>query len=179
MWLDLALLFVEPARLEAQALALAGRLRPHGCELVCGPLVGGALIGQRVAAVLGIPFVFAERSSERDAPGSGVRYAIPRELRARVSGRRVAIVDDAINLGSATRACARAIASLGGRVGAVGALVLREGAAAELVQTLPVPIEAIEAIETMRWNTWPKGECALCARGVTLETLPGDSDRGL
>jgi orotate phosphoribosyltransferase len=176
VWLDLALLFVEPARLEAQAMALAERLRPHGCELVCGPLVGGALIGQRIAAVLGIPFVFAARSSERDAPGFEVRYAIPRELRARVSGRRVAIVDDAINLGSATRACARAIASLGGRVGAVGALVLREGAAAELAQALAVPVEAIE---TMRWNTWPQGECVLCARGVTLETLPGDSDRGL
>src|SRR5687768_3251211 len=48
LWLALGLLFADPRRLRAAAGRLAERLRRYEPEVVCGPLVGGALVGQWV-----------------------------------------------------------------------------------------------------------------------------------
>src|SRR5688500_12190469 len=118
LWLALELLVVDQVRLRRAAVRLAERLAGHAPEAVCGPLVGGAWVGQLVARELGVPFVYAE---PRPAPPDAERrYAIPEALRTLLDGRRVAVVDDAISAGAATLAAAREVGQAGGVVVAVG-----------------------------------------------------------
>jgi nucleotide-binding universal stress UspA family protein len=100
LWLDLDSLFLRPAALLPVARELARRIGGHGVEAVVGPLVGGAFVAQMVAAELDACFALAERRVDVQ----GVTYAIPDAFHDHLRGRSVAIVDDAINAGSATRA---------------------------------------------------------------------------
>jgi orotate phosphoribosyltransferase len=74
-------------------------------EGVCGPLVGGAFLAQTVAAELKVEFYYTERVATTEGGGLySANYRLPDTLRQRISGKKVAIVDDAINAGSAMRA---------------------------------------------------------------------------
>ena len=161
-WLALGLLFADPRRLQHAAARLACQLRRYEADLVCGPLIGGALVGQWIAHELGLGFVYAEAR-----PPEG--YAIPAELHAAVSGRRAVVVDDVINAGSATLAGARAVESLGGRVVAAGALMVREGATLDLTRRLGAPVEALVSLS---WRVWPPPDCPLCRSGMAMTAIP-------
>jgi orotate phosphoribosyltransferase len=76
LWLELDALFWEPAPLEPLAGRLAELIRPHGPDVVCGPLVGGAFLAQLVATRLGVRFCHTERVG-----------GIPRGRRARSEER--------------------------------------------------------------------------------------------
>lgn len=82
LWLDLDALFAHPRRLRPYVRAVADLLPP--CDVICGPLTGGAYLAQSMA----------------DAPRPRLRLAEGRTLTGGVADRRVAI-DDAINAGSA------------------------------------------------------------------------------
>lgn len=99
LWLDLDSLFLRPATLLPFARELARRLAAHRVDAIVGPLVGGALVAQAVAAELDVHFAFAERH----VGAKGVTYAIPDGFRRHLQEQAVAIVDDVINAGSATR----------------------------------------------------------------------------
>ncbi len=161
-WLTLELLFVDPQWLQGAAVRLAERLRQFSADVVCGPLVGGALVGQPVAAALGARFVYADRR----ASTVGVEYAIPPAARATLAGKRVLIVDDVINAGSATLACGREVRSAGGELVAAASLILRTGADAAVGDGLGVPIECLHSV---RWNIWPVADCPLCREGRPLD----------
>jgi len=98
LWLDLDALFVDARRTRGWASALAQRAMACRPEFVCGPLTGGAFFAQALAAEMDAGFAFAERIvSETGA----VQYRVPGSLREVVRGRRVLLVDDAVNAGSA------------------------------------------------------------------------------
>ena len=120
LWLDLDRLFLRPALLLPFARELAGRLAAHRVEAIVGPLSGGAFLAQMVAAELDLYFAFAERHAD----ARGVSYGIPGTLQASLRGKTIAIVDDAINAGSATRATCAALLALDARPVAVGALLI-------------------------------------------------------
>jgi orotate phosphoribosyltransferase len=166
LWLALELLLVDPVRLRHAAAHLAARLADPAPEVVCGPLVGGALVGHFVALELGVPFVYAE---PRPASTDDRRYAIPVSLRPLVRGRRVAVVDDAINAGAATLATIQEIGDAEGAVVAVGALIVREPEAVALLSERGLPVEYLVGLS---WQTWPAEECPLCRAGVPIEA-PG------
>ncbi len=165
--LSLELLFADPRRLQRAAARLAARLRPYGADLVCGPLIGGALVGQAVACELGVAFVYAEPRTEHSATGAA--HAIPGELRQGLVGKRAIVVDDAINAGSAALACVRDLESLGARLVAVASLIVRQSAEGELRQQVGA---SFEALVTIPWKTWPASECPLCRAGVELKNCP-------
>src|SRR5262245_38152565 len=100
LWLDLEGLFVDARRMRGWTEALANQAAICRPEFVCGPLIGGAFIAQLLAAEIGAGFVFTERFGAEAGP---VRYHIPESLRGIISGRRVLLVDDAVNAGSALR----------------------------------------------------------------------------
>jgi orotate phosphoribosyltransferase len=160
-WLTLELLFVDPQWLQGAAARLAERLKLFSADVVCGPLVGGALVAQPVAAMLGASFVYAERR----AVGGNTEYVIPPAARAALAGKRVLIVDDVINAGSASGACAREIRAAGGELVGVACLILRSGAEGPLGDRLGVPIECLHSV---RWNIWPAPACPLCKEGKPL-----------
>lgn len=159
LWLALELLVADPIRLRRAAGKLAALLLPTSPEVVGGALIGGALVGQEVAAALGVPFVYAE-------PRGAATDAIPPALLPLLPGKRVALVDDAINAGVATLATLEAVERAGGRVVAVAALIARRPA---LLPELTRRGIAVEFLVGVSWNTWPAPECPLCRAGTPLE----------
>jgi orotate phosphoribosyltransferase len=154
LWLDLDTLFLRPRRLQPYVAELASQLARHGLEVVCGPLVGGAFAAQAVAAELDLACCYS-------SPGS---YALPAAFEPVVAGRRVAIVDDAINAGSAVRGTAAAIRAAGGQLTVVGAL-LRLGAPVDF----GVPVEHLAALPRALWIVT---DCPLCNAGAPLDRPP-------
>jgi orotate phosphoribosyltransferase len=162
-WLELELLFAEPKRMRKAAQELALALGDLEADLVCSPLVGGALVGQLVASELELGFVFAERV--RVGPERR-RYTVPRALRNTLFGKRALVVDDALNAGSAVGGCIEELASLGATVVAVGALLIRASAESQLAKRFSVPVIALHPVV---WNLWPADECRLCRAGAPLD----------
>ena len=158
LWLDLDSLFVDPARAERIAAALAERLEPLALDAVCGPLVGGALLAQAVGAHLGIDLLYAERHD-------GPRYRVPDTVRAHAAGRTFAIVDDVVNAGSATRATYSELVDAGARPVAVAALLTLGTAVPAFARERGLELESLAALPNALWEP---DDCPLCAAGVPL-----------
>jgi len=166
LWLDLELLCLSPGPVRRLAARVAARLAPYEVDAVCGPLVEGAFVTLMVAEALGVPFTYAERfpDPKRDALFP-VDYRIPRALRARVRDKRVAIVNDVINAGSAVRGALMDLAACGARPVAIGTLLVLGSAAARLAADRGIALETLAALPN---NLWTPAECPLCVRGVPL-----------
>ena len=165
LWLDLDRLFLRPALLLPFARELVGRLSAHRVETIVGPLSGGAFLAQIVAAALDLHFAFAERHAD----ARGVSYGIPGTLQASLRGKSVAIVDDAINAGSATRATCAALQALDARPVAVGALLILGDTTSPFFEANNLAVESIVRLLNELWN--PR-HCPLCAAGVPLSIPP-------
>jgi orotate phosphoribosyltransferase len=163
LWLDLDSLFRRPALLLPFARKLARHLEAHRVEAVVGPLVGGAFVAQMVAAELDIHFAFAERRADPD----GVSYSIPGALHDHLANKTVAIVDDAINAGSATRATFAALTALGARPVAVGALLILGDTAQPFLEANKLAVESIARLPN---ELWEPASCPLCAAGAPLSS---------
>src|SRR5262245_19665024 len=167
LWLDLDPLFLRPTRLRRFAAALALRLAHLAIEAVCGPLVGGAFVAQAVAAELDVEFYYTERVATTAGGGLGsATYRLPDTLRPRIGGKQVAIVDDAINAGSAVRATYLELRASGAKVAALGALLVLGRQAAQLAAGWRVPLEGIAHLPGELWS--PEA-CPLCAARMPLE----------
>jgi orotate phosphoribosyltransferase len=165
LWLDLDSLFLRPAALLPFAGELARRLVAHGVEAVVGPLVGGAFVAEMVAAELDLRFAFAQRRVDT----GGSTYAIPDAFHEHLRDRTVAIVDDAINAGSATKATFAALTALGARPVAVGALLILGETALPFLAANRVTVESVARLAN---ELWEPAACPLCAAGVPLSSPP-------
>jgi orotate phosphoribosyltransferase len=167
LWLDLDLLFLHPRSLRPFVAALAGRLAGHAVEVVCGPLAGGAFLAQLIAAELGTAFAHAERTAApRGDSLYSAAYRIPAGLRPALAGKRVAVVDDVINAGSAVRGTVADVRACGGTVVVLGALLVLGTAAAEFAATENIPLESLSHRPS---GLWVPADCPLCAAGVPVE----------
>ena len=152
-WLDLDALIARPARLADLSRRLAERLRTVVADMVCGPLEGGAFVAHWIAHELHLRFAYASRAVTPDGP----RYAVPNGFP--IAGQRVILVDDAINVGSAALATARALADRGAEVTAVAGLLLCTPQGAAVGEALEVPQAYL--VEIPR-TTWTPGDCPHC-----------------
>ncbi len=167
LWLDLEKLCLRPEPVRRLAEELARRLAPHRVDAVCGPLVEGAFVALFAAEALGVPFSYSERAA--DPPSDSLfaaRYLVPRPLHAQLAGKRVAIVNDVINAGSAVRATLAELRGVGARPVAIGTLAVLGEGAAELATGAGIALESLAAFPNAIWE--PR-RCPLCARGVPLE----------
>ena len=165
VWLDLDALFLRPARLRPYVEWLAERLGEHSPDAVCGPLEGGAFLAYAVADLLGVAFLAGYRS-----PGQATGYHLP-SVPGGIGGWRVAVVDDAVNAGTAVAACLRELRAQGAVPVAVAALLALGEANAMVPARLGVPFYPAG---TMPSRAWPAPECPLCADGVPV--TPGADD---
>ncbi len=165
LWLDLDALFLRPAVLRPYARWLGDRLAQHGIDAVCGPVEGGAFLAQTVADLRGTAFLPAYRRPASGSP-EPVGYRLPRAARRAIGGWRVALVDDAINAGTAVLACFDQVRDSGAVPVAVAALLSLGRASAMVAATMSLPFYAVA---TMPSQVWPAGECPLCASGIPLE----------
>jgi orotate phosphoribosyltransferase len=174
-WFDLELLCLRPAALRPYITQLAQLVAPYKPEMVCGSLVEGAYVGLLVANELGSEFVYALREpsaisgqrSGKTVPLFPIQYRIPDALHAAVRGKRVAIVNDMINAGSAVRGAYLHLKELGAEVAAVASLMVRGDGFAAFAAEHGLKVETLSRFTA---NLWTPEECPLCKKGEPLET---------
>jgi orotate phosphoribosyltransferase len=170
LWFDLETLCKEPAGLTLYISRLAAKVRSFSPEVVCSPLVEGAFIGLLVAAELGCSFSYAARFAplESDESLFPVEYRLPKALHSSVKGKRVVIVNDLINAGSAVRGTFLDLQRLGAKVVAVTSLVVMGEGFVSFAAEHQLPLESLASLPN---NLWKPDECPLCASGVPIERL--------
>jgi orotate phosphoribosyltransferase len=165
LWLDLDQLFVRPERLLPSARRLRDALAGDEPQVLCGPLLGGALLAQIVALTGGLDAVYTERTTWTPGALWSARYELPASLAGVVRGRRVAVVDDVVNAGSALRATIAAVRSAGGEVVGTAALLRLGDTAVPWLQEAGLTLHALAARDTA---LWPPSDCPLCRQGLPL-----------
>jgi orotate phosphoribosyltransferase len=161
VWLDLDALFLRPSLLRPHVGMLAERLREHRIDAVCGPMEGGALLACAIADRLEVAFLPGYR-----APAGA--YHLP-DVPGGIRGWRVAIADDAVNAGTAVRACANLLDDRGAVPVAVAALLTLGPASAAVAEAVSVPLYSAGAVQS---QAWPAPECQLCAGGIAVTGPP-------
>jgi orotate phosphoribosyltransferase len=162
LWLDLDTLFIDAQRMRDWAKALAYRAAVCRPEVICGPLTGGAFVAQLLAAETGAAFVFAERLAGAAGP---VRYHIPEALRPTLPGKRVLLVDDAVNAGSALLSTLADLRECEIKLAGFASLLTLGEAAAQIAEQHGVPFFSLAALER---RLWTPAACPLCASGAPL-----------
>jgi orotate phosphoribosyltransferase len=169
LWFQLETLCLHSRALRPFAAQLAARLEKYHVDAVCGPLVEGAFVALLVSLELGCDFVYAERFANTAREGLyPVEYRLPAVLQLAVQGKRVGIVNDVINAGSALRGTVSDLQARGASIVAIGALL----ALGDAISTFAAESHiALELLKQMPNNLWPPAQCPLCARGEPLEIV--------
>jgi orotate phosphoribosyltransferase len=167
--MDLETLCNRPWLLKEPVSRIAGHLAGLKIDAVCGPLVEGAFLGLLVAAELEVPFSYSERFSRTAKEGLfPVGYRVPASLREGLRGKRVAIVNDVINAGSAVIGTYEDLHRCGASVVAIGALLVLGSAASEFAGKHGIDLFSLD---TQPNNLWTVGECPLCRAGIPLQDV--------
>lgn len=169
LWLDLELLCLRPRQIERSVAELARRLSRYAVDAVCGPLNEGAFVALMVASHLDVEFHYAERLEPTESEGLfTIQYRIPRALRDRIQGKRVAVVNDVTNAGSAVRGTHVDVLECGAIPVALGSLVVLGDAAARFAHEQHLPLVSVAQLAN---QVWTPAECPLCASGLPLERV--------
>ncbi len=166
IWFDLEPVFIRPHLLKPFADSLGKMLLNHDVSAVCGACTGGAFIAYSIAVQYGMDFFYSERhvqSAENGAPK--VEYRLPGSLRAAVAGRRIAIIDDVINAGSAVTKTFEEL-RLHGANPTVLASILTVGGPSP--KRLSVGYPQVISLEHLESSLWDPQICPLCRSGVRL-----------
>ncbi|MGB2633285.1 MAG: phosphoribosyltransferase family protein [Candidatus Acidiferrum sp.] len=169
LWFQLETLCQHSRKIQPFASQLAAKLLQYQVEVVCGPLVEGAFIALLVSLEIGCDFVYAERSPNTTRQGLyTVEYRLPPALRSVVKGKRVAIVNDVINAGSAVIGTFTNLQSIGVNVVAIGALLALGDTIHAFAADHHLPLELLKQMPN---NLWTPSQCPLCAAGQPLEIV--------
>ena len=169
LWFQLETLCLRSGDVQPFAAQLAAQLVRYQVEVVCGPLVEGAFVALLVSLALGCDFAYAERFADSTREGLyPVQYRLPKALQPAVRGKRVAIVNDVINAGSAVRGTFFDLQALGAEVVAIGALLALGDAIAEFAAEHHVRLELLKQMPN---NLWTPSQCPLCAAGEPVEIV--------
>jgi orotate phosphoribosyltransferase len=169
LWLDLETLCLQPQRVQAVAASMAASLSDLRVDAVCGPLAEGAFVALMVALQLDIQFTYSERFVRPVADGLfPAGYRVPPPLREGLRGKRVAIVDDVINAGSAIRGTFADLEECGANVVAISSLLVLGSAAAHFAASKNVPLQSLATLPN---SLWTASECPLCKSGIPLQDV--------
>jgi orotate phosphoribosyltransferase len=97
-------------------------------------------------------------------------YRLSPGMSRRAAGGRVAIVDDAVNAGTAVQACFGLVRESGAIPVAVGALLALGRAAATVEASMSLPCYAAATLPS---QVWPATDCPLCVTGIPLTPADG------
>ncbi len=167
LWLDLELLCLYPNRIQPFASELARRLGAYQLDAVCGPLVEGAFVAMMVANELDVEFFYTEQLGQSEGDGLyRMAYRLPTAQRQRIEGKRVAIVNDVINAGSAVRGTYLDLASCHANTLAVACLLMLGNSPKLLADEWGIDLVAIGSQPN---SIWKANECPMCAEGIPLD----------
>jgi len=166
VWFDLEKTFLRPETLRPFTDKLADLLSGYELSAVCGAMVGGAFIAYAVAESLGIDFLYTERhvKASLGAPYE-VSYTLPHAIRGAAVNRRVAIVDDVINAGSAVTKTYGELRAHGAHPVAFACILTVGGPSPK---RLPGEYPPIVSLEHLTSSLWKPGACPLCQSGMPL-----------
>jgi len=131
---------------------IAERFQPEGIEVVVSPAIGGIVVGQEVARLLGCRAVFAEREENIMILRRGF------EIRA---GESVLAVEDVVTTGGSVKEVIHLAQQAGGKVKGAAFLVDRSAGRAQFT----VPFFAALKMDVI---TYPPEECPLCKQGLAV-----------
>jgi orotate phosphoribosyltransferase len=162
-------IFPHLDRIERLARLLAGRLADKSIDIVCGPAMGGLVVGEWLAHELGVMCAFAEHDPHPKPDEIRGRFVLRRGYDQLVAGRNVLVVDDIVNTGHSIRQTIEAVRDAGGEVVAAASLVFVGNFDA---QALGVD----EYIYLLHYDVppgWLPEDCPLCHDGVPINTRYG------
>jgi orotate phosphoribosyltransferase len=165
VWFDLEIAYIHPHLLRAFTDRLATLLSDYDLSGICGALVGGAFVGYSVATKLGIDFLYTERYISNANGLETVTYRLPKGLRSAVANRRIGIVDDVINAGSAVTKTCKELRSLGANPVVIGSILTVGGESPKRLSDEFPPVVSLEHLES---GLWLPLECPLCNSGTQL-----------
>jgi len=116
-----------------------------------GPLMilwGFSVALGSLLAGIGAGFVFAERFVSETG---SVRYRIPESLRGALYGRRVLLVDDAVNAGSALLSTLTDLLDCGSELVGFAALLSLGEAASQIAKQHGAPLFTLASLEREMW----------------------------
>ena len=93
-------------------------------------------------------------------------YQLPAALRPRIAGKRVAIVNDVINAGSAVRGTYADLETCGADSVVMGTLLTLGVSPKSLANHWSIDLVTIAAQPNL---IWPPGECPMCAKATPLD----------
>lgn len=169
LWLDLDSLFLRPARLQPFAQELAKLFSKHNIEAICGPMSGGAFLAEMIASQLDVELFYTERFADPQSDTLyAVKYKLPKTLVDKAKGKRIAIVDDVINAGSAIKGTYTTLEQAGADIVAIGSLLVLGTKAEDFAKEKDLALEHVSFLSNRVWE--PK-DCPLCATQAPLENL--------
>ena len=169
LWFNLERLFVRPRDLQPFVVELAHKVSAFQIDAVCGPMLGGALLAQSIAAELGAEFFYTKRVMPQNSNALySATYHLPHSLNKMTHGRRVAIIDDVLNAGSATRGTLAALQSLGAIPVVIGTLLVLGETGQKYLAERNLPIRSISYLPN---EIWTPESCPLCASQIPLTLL--------
>ena len=146
-----AKVFQYPWHAETLCREIADHFRDEKIDVVVSPAVGGIVLGQEIARLLGIRSIFAERKDGQMTLRRGF------EIHA---GERVLLAEDVTTTGGSVKEVKLAVDEAGGNVVAVTAVVDRSGGQAEF----GVPYFSLFQMEVTNYE--PE-TCPQCQAGST------------
>ena len=96
------------------------------------------------------------------------RYRLPLSLVSRVTGKRIAIVDDVMSAGSALRGTYLELEAHGAQPIVAGALLILGTTGVDYFVEQGI---AVEAAARSDYELWQPTECPQCAAGILLENV--------
>ena len=156
-------------RIERLTRLLARRLADRSIEIVCGPAMGGLVVGEWLAHELGVMCAFAEHDPDPQPGDIRGRFLLRRGYDQLVSGRKVLVVDDMVNTGLSIRQTIEAVRAAGGQVVAAASLVF-----VGRFDTQDLGVD--DYFYLLHYDVptgWPPEECPLCRDGVPVDTRYG------
>lgn len=159
-YLQCALVLQYPDLAEKLCNQLASRLNLRGSKIdaVVSPAIGGIIVGQEVAKVLGCRAIFCEREEGKMKLRRG--FEIRKE-------ERVVIVEDVITTGGSVKEIVEIVQGMGGKVEGIGVTVDRsKPSLSDELATLNLPLNSLLRIDI---ETYSPEECPICKKGIPLQ----------
>lgn len=159
-YLQCALVLQYPDLAEKLCNQLASQFEFGGSKIdaVISPAIGGIIVGQEVAKVLGCRAIFCEREKGKMKLRRG--FEIRKE-------ERVVVVEDVITTGGSVKEIGEIVQGMGGKVEGIGAIVDRSKPSfSDELATLNLPLNSLLRIDI---KTYSPEECPICKKGIPLQ----------
>ena len=141
-----------PRHAELFCREIAGHFSDRHIDCVISPAIGGIVVGQEVARLLGCRAIFAEREQDNMTLRRG--FVIEK-------GERVLAVEDVVTTGGSIKEVLRLVEQAGAHVEGVAFLVDRSDGQV----TFSVPHFSVLKMQVI---TYSPEQCPLCAQGIEV-----------